>query len=333
MKEINVVITMDCEPITSGTHASATGPNTAELGQRATTGYARIAGSLGFPITFFIHPEMALAQADIFLKLENEGACLGLHMHPWKYSMSRHAGKKYLEHYGGLTESEQRELLSEASALWREAMGYRPVYFRPGTFSGNDSVFKVLAELGFRGGSCSLPGRMMPEFRAVWVGTVPDPHRGHEKFRHLHGALDFAEMPLSTDFSIALNGKIGGKLHPDLRPDIDWADLYDLSYTTIAQNIVDQVIERAPEVPVINLVSHNHFDFSDPAHPATQRIALALEAINAGCKARGVQAVGATIKDITDKVLSLPVKTEGLVCEGSVYGRPGKVATLATNPA
>ena len=75
MKEINVVITMDCEPITSGTHASATGPNTAELGQRATTGYARIAGSLGFPITFFIHPEMALAQADIFLKLENEGAC------------------------------------------------------------------------------------------------------------------------------------------------------------------------------------------------------------------------------------------------------------------
>ena len=328
VKQINVVITMDCEPITTGTHSAATGPDSWALGERATAGYAEIARSFGFPVTYFIHPETALAQPDVFHGLARDGACLGLHMHPWKYSMSRHGGLKYREHYGGLSENEQRELLSEAAALWREGMGYRPVYFRPGTFSGNDSVFKVLVELGFRGGSCSLPGRNMPEFRAAWVGTDPDPHRGHRTYRLLAGDLDFAEMPLSTDFSLAFDGRIGGKLHPDLRPDTDWMALYQLTYSRIARNIVEQVMARSPDVPVINLVSHNHFDYRDPAKPATVRFRQALEAIHEACDAVGVRAVGSTMAAVCDDVLSRPPKTEGRVCEGTVYGPPGKVAVL-----
>lgn len=333
MDRINIAITMDCEPITSLTHASATGPDTWALGERAVRGIAAITRDFGFGITYFIHPEPALAQPDLFRDVEAQGACIGLHMHPWKYSLSRHGGRRYLEHYGGLSESEQRDLVSEASALWSEAIGRWPLYFRPGTFSANDAVFKVLAELGFRGGSCSLPGRQMPEMRANWTGTVPDPHRGHARFRQLEGDLDFAEMPLSTDFSIALSGRIGGKLHPDLRPDIDWLAQYDLTYDTIATHIVAQIVERAPAVPVINLVTHNHFDFSDPRHPATVRLTQALAAIRDACARAGVAAVPATMADIADAVLARPPAVQEFVCEGAVYGKGGGVGTLAPRRA
>lgn len=321
MKHLHVAITMDCEPLKTGTHASATGPDTWELGERAVRGFKRIAADFGLPVSYFVHPEAALAQSRLLLELRDQGACLGLHMHPWKYSMSRHDGRRYLDHMGGLDANEQRHLVSEATALWREALGYRPIYFRPGTFSANDSTFPVLAELGFRGGSCSLPGRLMPEMRAVWTGTVPDPHRAHRSFRQVEGDLDFAEMPLSTDFSGSLDGRVGGKLHPDLRPDIDWEEQYGITYRTIAHNIVDQVIERAPAVPVINLVTHNHFDYSNPDAPAARRLRAALEAVHDACADRSIEPVGATMASVADLVLDLPVANAGLVCEGAMYGK------------
>ncbi len=331
MKEIHVVITMDCEPITTMTHGSSTGPSTWDLGERAVRGYGAIGKAFGFPITYFIHPETASEQAALFVELEQgHGACLGLHMHPWKYSMSTHNGRKYLEHYGGLTEEQQRELITEASATWVNAIGRHPTYFRPGTFSANDAVFKVLNELGFRGGSCSLPGRMMPEMRAAWVGAIPDPHRGHESFRLAEGSLDFVNMPLSTDFSRALKGKLGATFHPDLRPDIDWMKEYQLTYYDIATSIVEQLLQRKPTVPCINLVSHNHFDYSNPLDPAAARLRQAMEAIQTACDAQNIQAVGATMADITAKVLAMPAPSDQLVCEGTLYGS-GQVGRLGSS--
>lgn len=81
------------------THGSSTGPGTWELGERAVRGYAATGREFEFPITYFIHPETVTEQASLFKELEKDGACLGLHMHPWKYSMSTHGGLKYLEHY------------------------------------------------------------------------------------------------------------------------------------------------------------------------------------------------------------------------------------------
>ena len=105
-------------------------------------------------------PAAAVAQAGLFRELKEKGACLGLHMRPWKYSLWRHQGRRYFAHYGGLSIIEQHELLEESSVLWAEAIGHRPCYFRPGTFSANDAIFQVLAAQGFRGGSCSAPGRL-----------------------------------------------------------------------------------------------------------------------------------------------------------------------------
>jgi peptidoglycan/xylan/chitin deacetylase (PgdA/CDA1 family) len=270
-------------------------------------------------VTYFIHPETAVAQAAMFKQLADKGACLGLHMHPWKYSMWRHAGKRYMAHYGDLPAGEQRELLREASAVWQEAIGIRPLYFRPGTFSANDAIFRILAECGFRGGSCSAPGRVLREFRAIWTGTEPDPHRANAEFRQAHGDLDFAEMPLSADFSALLTGRVERRMHADLRPDTDWQAQYGVSYKTIARNIVSQVIERKPAVPVINLMTHNHYDYRDERAGATQRLRVVFEVLEEACAAAGVRAVGATLADVADAVLAAPPVKEAFVSEGTVF--------------
>jgi len=321
MKEINIVVTMDCEPTTQTTHPTATGPHDWELGRRACEGYAYIAGKYGFPVTYFIHPEAAVAQADMFKNLRSAGSCLGLHMHPWKYSMWRHDSQKFMGHYGDLSEVEQRDLLLESSLLWENALGERPTLFRPGTFSANDSIFKVLAELGFKGGSCSVPGRMMPEMRAIWSGAQPDPHRTSPVFRQVIGPLDFVNVPVSTDFSILLEGRLGRRLHPDLRPDIDWEGQYGIDYPTIAKNLVGQLIERDPPIPSICFITHNHYDYCDVNDPATRRLHQSLEALRLACDNAGVRAVPSTIENVVDATLRLPYEDEVMVLEGSIMNK------------
>jgi peptidoglycan/xylan/chitin deacetylase (PgdA/CDA1 family) len=330
MRKIRIVVTMDCEPTTATCDKSASGPGDWALGERAVRGYWEIAQAQGFPVTYFVHPETAVAQAAMFNELAGQGACLGLHMHPWKYSLWKHAGKRFMAHYGGLPEGEQRELLREACRIWQDAIGHSPQYFRPGTFSANDAIFKVLAECGFRGGSCSAPGRVLPEFRAIWTGTEPDPHRANAEFRQANGNLDFAEMPLSADLSALLQGRVGRRMHADLRPDTDWEAQYGVSYRTIAGNIVAQVVARNAAVPVINLMTHNHYDYRDGNAAATQRLHVIFEELKSACAAAAVQPVGATLADVAEAVLALPPAKEAFVSEGTVFEIAGEVATLKT---
>ena len=77
MDRLNVVITMDCEPTTELTHGSATGPASWALGERAVTGIAEIARSYGLPMTYFVHPETADAQRELFTGLRRDGAGIG----------------------------------------------------------------------------------------------------------------------------------------------------------------------------------------------------------------------------------------------------------------
>jgi hypothetical protein len=319
MKQVNVVLTMDCEPTTSTSDSSASGPKDWAQGERAVRGYVGIGKKHGFPISFFIHPETAIAQASMFKELEADGACLGLHVHPWKYSKWRHDGKRYFAHYGSLPAEEQLCLLTETATIWQDAIGRHPLYFRPGTFSANDSIFSVLQRAGFRGGSCSAPGRVVREMQAVWTATEPDPHRGHATFRQLRGELDFANVPLTADFSQLLSAPNGRRMHADLRPDTDWPSQYGISYQTIASNIVNQVKERAPAVPAIVIITHNHFELSDPNGTHTKRLHAALDGLQAACEAAGIRAVGARLDQIVDQVLAMPYEPEPFCCEGYIF--------------
>jgi hypothetical protein len=319
VRDIKVVLTMDCEPTTATSHPAATGPATWSAGEDAVCGYVEIAARYGLPVTLFVHPEAAIAQSAMFRELERNGACLGLHMHPWKYSLWRHAGRKYMAHYGGLSAIEQKDLLAEASAVWAEAIGHQPEYFRPGTFSANDAIFQVLEAQGFRGGSCTAPGRVIPEMQAVWTAGQPDPHRASAIFRQALGTLDFANMPLSADFSRHLAGPGGRSMYADFRPDVDWPGQYDVSYRTIATNIVAQVRDRAPSVPVLNSITHNHYAYRDAADPVYRRLRVMLDEMMAACETAELRPVGTTLRNVVDEVLARPPVQEPFVCEGAIF--------------
>ena len=330
MDEIKVVLTMDCEPTTATSHPAATGPVTWAAGEDAVLGYVGIAAEHGLPVTLFIHPEAAVAQAAMFRDLEGSGACLGLHLHPWKYSLWRHGGRKFMAHYGGLSAAEQKELLAESAAIWAEAIGHQPRYFRPGTFSANDAIFQVLESEGFRGGSCTAPGRLIAEMQAIWTGSQPDPHRANAVFRQALGALDFGNMPLSADFSKPLAGPAGRSMFADFRPDVDWPGQYDVSYRTIATNIIAQVRHRAPRVPVLNAITHNHYPYCNPADPVYRRLRVMLDEMLAGCDRAGLCVVGATLKDVADAVLALPPVQEPFICEGAIFDLTSTQAKIET---
>lgn len=218
-----------------------------------------------------------------------------------------------MAHFGQLSYDEQIALLSEAAALWHSAMGERPLYFRPGTFSANDSTFRALAELGFRGGSISAPGRVYPEIRAVWTGTEPDPHRTNASFRLLPGNMMLGNMPLSADFSVLLDMRSGRRAHADFRPDVDWPGRFSIGYRTIAENILRQVTERRPAIPVLNSISHNHYDYGNRADPACMRYLTMLDELSGACMRAGVRTVGHTVRDIVEKTLEIePVPEEFL---------------------
>ena len=295
MNDIYIVITMDCERPPADTHAIASGPPdlaTSEVWVRA---YAERAGRHGYPVSFFAHPEVVAEQAVLYRGLADDGATLGMHLHPWKFDDGR-----YKAHFGGMAEAEMKACLNDAIAMWQDAIGRHPLYFRPGTFSANDNAFRVLAEMGFRGGSLSVPGRFYPQQNAIWTGAEPDPHRGHISFRQLAGALDFANMPVSVDHSTLLE-KDGKRYHWDLRP-----DFVDADYSAIARNIVAQITARAPSVPVINMITHNDNDYTDEDNRVCRNFEEVLRQIELAVAEAGLNPVAATIETIADLVLATP---------------------------
>ena len=311
--KLHVVITMDVEPPTSGTHPAASGPKSWADSDRFIRGYAERAAEFGFPVTFFIHPEVAVEQAGLFAEMKERGGCVeGLHLHPWKFRDG-----KYRAHFGGLGERDMRAAVSEAISMWQSGMGRRPLYFRPGTFSGNDFMYQVLADLGFRGGSCSIPGRIWPRMNAIWTGAALDPHRAHPTFRQLVGNLPFANMPVAVDVSgtvvtagtrfrnvdpasasLASNTVVG---HWDMRPDWREAD-----YERIAANIVHQVRERGATIPVINSITHNDNDFTDPEDRVCRNFVRAMRAMTDAARAVGMEPAGSTMETVADLVLAEP---------------------------
>lgn len=300
-KKIYIVVTLDCERPNTETHADASGPPDYRTADAWTRAYTGIAGEYGWPVTYFIHPEVALEQTRLFLDLEAEGHCLGLHLHPWRFDPVRFPAE-----CGGLDRDHLIAALAEAAALWQHGFGKRPLYFRPGAMSANDDLYPVLGELGFRGTGASMPGRAYPQTHSNWWNAAPDPHRAHAINRHIVGDMDLAEMPSSVDFSSVIH-KNGCWYHWDLRPDFPEAD-----YETITDNIVRQVLERDPLVPCINQVTHNDNDYTDPENRHCRHYRRTLDGIVAACRKYGAEPVGATMADIADMVLAAPPATAEL---------------------
>jgi len=107
----------------------------------------------------------------------------------------------------------------------------------------------------------------------------------------------------------------------DFRPDVDWPGQYDVTYRTIATNIVSQVRQRGPRVPVLNAITHNHYAYRDGADPVYCRLRVMLDEMMAACSEAGLKVVGATLEDVVDDTLASPPIEQRFVSEGAIFDR------------
>ena len=297
MSTVYVMLTMDCESAKvdvsdHGTAMSGSGPAEYNESERSIRGYVEAAAAAGFPVTLFVHPEVAVAHVDLLHDLRSSGTCLGLHLHPYKF-----AGDRYEHDLGAYTGDDQRSILSEAIAVWENALGFRPLYLRAGYFSANDSTVGVLQSLGFKGGSLSNPGRILPDHASVWSGAHPYPHRAHDAFRLLAGDSDFIEVPVSVAFSRPVKRGHAGE------QGFEWPYIpHTYDHAEVIGDILDRFRKDKPAFGTIVTDTHNDQDYTDPDHTSRRNLDTILNAIVTGCDVRKLTPTGITIDRLCDLV-------------------------------
>ena len=294
LKDVLILFTMDCEPaltdVTSyASRMSGSCPPNYEVSENSIRGYVTTIKAYGFPATLFVHPEVAVRQRKLLLELQSQGVCLGLHLHPYKFR-----GGRYKKDLGAYSASKQHEIIKEAMDIWEKSLGQKPLYFRPGYFSANDNTFRVLQELGFKGGGVSCPGRILPEHYSVWSGAEPYPHRAHLNFRQLKGDSDFVEVPISVDYKRPiLRGHARQRGY-------EWLYIPSSQYNhgEVIKDLLERFRADNPRYPVIVTDTHNNEDYSNPKHPARLNLDFILDSIRSLCAERGVRPVGVSLSDI-----------------------------------
>jgi peptidoglycan/xylan/chitin deacetylase (PgdA/CDA1 family) len=307
MAELFVMATMDCEPVRSmipesRRDISRSGPADWQASERSIRGYAGLCAAYGWPLTLFVHPEVAAEHRGLLRELEQRGCCLGLHLHPYKLA----AGDYRLD-LGAYPATEQRRMIAAAAAVWRRQIGHAPQYFRAGYFSANDMTFGVLEKLGFAGGSVSIPGRVLPDHQSVWAGASAYPHAADAAFRLSSGASSFVEVPVSVDYQRPVARGAAGEIG------YEWpylaAEGYD--FRAVAGDIVERFAKEAPPIAVFVTDVHNDQDLSDLDHPAARNLRTLFDEVLARAAARNLTVKGTTIEAVcrTYRQLSRRVRT------------------------
>jgi len=275
MKEIFLVATMDCEPVRADIpeelrEISQSGPADRQASEQSIRGYVEICASYSLPVTLLLHPEVAACHTGLLLDYEKRGHCLGLHLHPYKLSTSR-----YRCDLGAYSAAEQHRMISQAAARWQETIGHHPLFFRAGYFSANDMTYGVLEDLGFIGGSVSIPGRVLPEHQSVWIGAVDFPHRANTAFRLSPGQSSFVEMPVSVDYRRPIRRGAAGEVG------YEWPYIASLQYNfeAVVSDIVDRFLREKQRFPVFVMDVHNDQAFEDPDHPASRNLHTVLNTL------------------------------------------------------
>jgi peptidoglycan/xylan/chitin deacetylase (PgdA/CDA1 family) len=249
MTRLYVSFTMDCERIAA--ESPPGGPESWELSERAITGYCRALAAYGHYPTLFLTPECARQHAALLDRLAAGGVELGLHVHP--QSLFDHRYDRYLGEYDAAM---QTEILGRAAEAVAEAIGARPVSFRPGNFSANDDTLGVLYGLGFRQGSVSDPGRSAPHYAAVWEGAYPDPHYVDLSDKLAVGDTPFLEMPLTTDPDQRRPNGFPYELRVESGPFVEW-------HRPILAKTLRRFEEQDVAFRALSIFTHNYHEYSD----------------------------------------------------------------------
>lgn len=298
METLYVCPTMDCEPVRDEVpedvrSISLSGPESWEQSERAIRGYIRACGDFHLPVTLFVHPEVAAAHRDMLLEAEAAGACLGLHIHPYKL-----AGSEYKYDVGAYTAAEQLKMIREASAKWEEILGRGPLYFRGGYFSANDATFSVLTELGFFGGSLSNPGRVLPGHYSVWAGAPDYIHPVHPAFRQAASEdYPFIEVPVAVDYSRPVSRGAAGEAG------FEWpyAAAFSYDHKKAASNIVDRLIRENNAFPLYVTDVHNDQELGDLGDPALRNFKEGVETVFRRSEEEGFAVKGTTVRDVINE--------------------------------
>ena len=266
-RKLYVAFTMDCERIAA--ESPPGGPESWKFSERAIRGYCEILLQRGFTPTLFCVPECADRHSDMFRHFSERGAEPGLHIHPQSFRDFR-----YDRYFGEYDRSMQKQILIEALDAVTEALGFRPTSFRPGNLSVSDETYALVAELGFRQGSVSLPGRHAPEFAAFWTGAERYAHWANEHDRLRAGTLPFLEVPLTTDPFRMQPGGGPYEMRIEFGSSEEW---HEPILTAALRGMEDD------DVPFrsICILTHNFLDYGDSACTHAQTLTALAEHISA----------------------------------------------------
>ena len=246
MKRLDVMFTMDCEAI--DVIAAEGGPPDWDFSRRAIEGFCEILLAKNLTPTLFIVPHTAEAQAQLFRDLEKQGVELALHYHPQDDGHS--------DYLGAYDYDAQKEMLSIAAGRWANAIGKMPKSFRGGNYSANDNTFPVLADLGFRQTSASMPGKNFTRVKSNWAGAQMQPYFTNRANRLIPGDMDLFEIPATADWDSVL---WGGLTKLELRVEMVDARAHGF---TIRKN-VSRLLSEGMESPYLLALTHNVFDYTD----------------------------------------------------------------------
>lgn len=283
-----VTWTMDCETIQVESPVTG-GPADWGLAERAIRGYVETLAARGQRVTLFLIPRLAEAQAAVVRDMAEQGAELGVHLHPQTTDLG------YAEHLGQLPAGTQRELIRSARDRVADAVGAVPRAFRPGCISASDATYSILSEEGFTHGSVSLPGRHRPDLGADWAGADPFAHFASANNRLAAGDLPFLELPIAADpddFAGPPQG-LGDARHIRLERDgiCDWGP------TLIAAHLRRQIADGVP-LKTLVLMTHNTREYGSLYEPARQGLEAVLAAIDRIAPDLGLDPQPATLSEI-----------------------------------
>ena len=228
-------------------------------------------------------PEEVAAFPDLLGSLAVRGHEVGMHSHPKGAGLAS-------DYLGMYAPDEQKDILAGGLAEFEKHLGLRPVSFRPGYASANDSTFPVVASCGFRQTSASMPGRRMTTLASNWTGAPLFTHYANHYNRFLSGGLDLVEIPISVDWETM----IWGGLHPqDLR--IEYTDAKNHSFV-IEKLMRRQMMEDLP-LKALVILTHDIFRYGDASNFRRETMLGMIESTRKCADALGVELAGTTIKE------------------------------------
>lgn len=245
---LHVVFTMDVH--SAATQSDPEGPRSWQLSAQAVDGYCAALARAGFPATLFLTPRCAAEHEPLVEEVTSYGCEAGLLLHP--PSLEGVGGSRLLGHY---PRAEQGRIVQHALDQFQDALGSRALTCRGAFFSANDDTFGLLAELGFRQGSLSNPGRQISKHAALWQGAPIQPHFASASNRLERGDLPFFEVPVSSD-----PGQVRGGLAPDLAIENGTVDAY---HRPFVQGHLERQSAESTGFRALCLTTRNCFAYHD----------------------------------------------------------------------